>query len=76
MLSSKLLLQSPSVVKIHGENLEVELVISTDSRTVKVGDTFVALHGEKFDGFDYVEQVLKLGARVIIYSQKRIVKRR
>ena len=36
-----------------------ELKINTDSRNFKTGETFVALVGEKFDGFNYVEDVLK-----------------
>ncbi|PTR09509.1 UDP-N-acetylmuramoyl-tripeptide--D-alanyl-D-alanine ligase [Nitrosospira sp. Nsp5] len=36
--------------------------VSTDSRTVKCGDLFVALIGEKFDGHDFIAEVKKKGA--------------
>jgi UDP-N-acetylmuramoyl-tripeptide--D-alanyl-D-alanine ligase len=36
--------------------------ISTDSRTIKPGELFVALHGENFDAHDFVEAVAKSGA--------------
>jgi UDP-N-acetylmuramoyl-tripeptide--D-alanyl-D-alanine ligase len=36
--------------------------ISTDSRTLKPGDLYVALRGERFDGHDYVEAALAAGA--------------
>jgi UDP-N-acetylmuramoyl-tripeptide--D-alanyl-D-alanine ligase len=36
--------------------------ISTDSRTVKRGELFVALRGENFDGHKYVEAAAKAGA--------------
>lgn len=36
--------------------------ISTDSRTIKEGELFVALRGEKFDGHKFVEDVVKNGA--------------
>jgi UDP-N-acetylmuramoyl-tripeptide--D-alanyl-D-alanine ligase len=36
--------------------------ISTDSRAVRPGDLFVALHGENFDGHQFVEQALQRGA--------------
>ncbi len=36
--------------------------ISTDSRTVKPGEFFVALHGESFDGHQFVEGAAKSGA--------------
>ncbi len=36
--------------------------VSTDSRTIKRGDLFVALRGENFDGHNFVEAVAKAGA--------------
>ncbi|MEP7013919.1 MAG: UDP-N-acetylmuramoyl-tripeptide--D-alanyl-D-alanine ligase [Verrucomicrobiota bacterium] len=36
--------------------------ISTDSRTLKPGDLFVALRGENFDGHKFVEAAAKAGA--------------
>src|SRR5256714_14593411 len=35
---------------------------STDSRTIKKGELFVALHGENFDGHKFVEAAAKAGA--------------
>ena len=36
--------------------------VSTDSRTLKRGDLFVALRGENFDGHKFVEAAAKAGA--------------
>src|SRR5881392_1964600 len=36
--------------------------VSTDSRTLKRGELFVALRGENFDGHNFVESVAKAGA--------------
>ena len=36
--------------------------ISTDSRTIKKGELFVALRGENFDGHKFVEDVARAGA--------------
>src|SRR5256714_12501368 len=36
--------------------------ISTDSRTIKPGELFVALRGENFDGHKFVEDVAKAKA--------------
>jgi UDP-N-acetylmuramoyl-tripeptide--D-alanyl-D-alanine ligase len=36
--------------------------LSTDSRTIKKGELFVALRGENFDGHKFVEDVAKSGA--------------
>src|SRR5438128_9931774 len=35
--------------------------ISTDSRTIKKGELFVALRGENFDGHKFVEDIAKNG---------------
>lgn len=42
--------------------------ITTDSRTVKPGEVFVALRGERFDGHQFVEQALALGAACAIVA--------
>src|SRR6266853_1987951 len=36
--------------------------LSTDSRTLKPGELFVALHGENFDGHNFVKAAAKAGA--------------
>ncbi|MDR1529215.1 MAG: UDP-N-acetylmuramoyl-L-alanyl-D-glutamate--2,6-diaminopimelate ligase [Burkholderiales bacterium] len=40
--------------------------IITDSREAQVGDLFFALRGERFDGHDFVDDVLKLGACAVV----------
>jgi UDP-N-acetylmuramoyl-tripeptide--D-alanyl-D-alanine ligase len=46
----------------HGDGALVVEKISTDSRTIKPGELFVALRGENFDGHKFVEDVAKNGA--------------
>lgn len=69
MLSSRFFSKVSSLIKLTGPGTEVELKVNTDSRTFRRGETFIALHGESFDGFNYVEQVLKEGAKVIVYTK-------
>jgi UDP-N-acetylmuramoyl-tripeptide--D-alanyl-D-alanine ligase len=69
MLGNQYFSKLTSVKNMIGPK-DVNLIINTDSRNFKSGETFVALHGEHFDGFNYVEQVLKLGARVVVYTSK------
>jgi len=45
-----------------GDGTVVIEKISTDSRTLKRGELFVALRGENFDGHNFVESAAKLGA--------------
>jgi len=42
--------------------------VSTDSRTIKPGDLFVALRGEHFDAHNFLEQVAKAGAAGALVS--------
>jgi len=43
--------------------------VSTDSRTIKPGDLFVALCGEHFDAHNFLEQVAKAGAAGALVSR-------
>lgn len=69
MPHSNLLQEIPSVIYRSLQN-EFELKINTDSRSFQEGQTFVALVGENFDGFTYVEQVLKHKPRAIVFEEK------
>lgn len=42
--------------------------ISIDSRTIKRGEIFVALKGERFDGHDFLAEALRIGDGAIINS--------
>ena len=44
--------------------------VTTDSRAVAVGDLFVALKGERFDGHDYVRQVMEQGAVAALVERR------
>ncbi len=43
--------------------------ISTDSRQITQGDLFIALKGDKFDGHDFIEEVIKKGTGALIISK-------
>ncbi len=43
--------------------------ISTDTRTLVVGDTFVAISGERFDGHCFVETALANGASALLVER-------
>src|SRR5438045_7393614 len=45
-----------------GEGTVVINRVSTDSRTIKPGELFVALRGENFEGHDFVEAAAKAAA--------------
>src|SRR5881398_2038860 len=45
-----------------GDGTVVINKVSTDSRTIKPGELFVALRGENFEGHDFIEASAKAGA--------------
>lgn len=70
MISSKYINNLASIVDVYSQSLDIKsgfnLDINTDSRTIKKGQTFVALKGENFDAYNYLEQVLESGAKCVV----------
>ena len=42
--------------------------VSIDSRTISPEDLFIALQGEKFDGHDFLKNVLKIGVKAVVIN--------
>src|SRR4051812_44622165 len=47
---------------------------SIDSRTIKAGEVFFAVKGERLDGHDYVEAALQNGALAAVVDRKRVAR--
>lgn len=47
--------------------------ISCDSRTIKPGMLFVALHGERFDGHQFIGQALSRGAGAVLIDDQKAI---
>jgi len=45
--------------------------ISIDSRAIKTGDVFIAIQGDKFDGHDFIQDVISKGAICCVISNKK-----
>lgn len=43
--------------------------VSSDSRSIKQGDLFVAIRGRNFDGHNFIDQTIKKGAQIIIVDR-------
>lgn len=56
------LLTGPFEARVQG--------VSTDSRTLRRGEAFLALRGEKYDGHDFTGQALAAGASALIVEEK------
>lgn len=55
--------------KLRGQDVEFAGV-STDSRSVKPGELFVALRGERFDGHAYARECLEKGAVAVMLDEQ------
>ncbi len=55
-------------VDFNGPNAEFNSV-SIDTRTLQPGALFVAIKGKNFDGHDYLEEAIKLGAAGVMVSK-------
>jgi UDP-N-acetylmuramoyl-tripeptide--D-alanyl-D-alanine ligase len=55
------------------ERLPQTLRISTDTRTLQPGETFLALHGPNFDGHQFVRTALERGALALVVSDPGVV---
>jgi UDP-N-acetylmuramoyl-tripeptide--D-alanyl-D-alanine ligase len=61
---------SLSATRLESGNSDLAIShVSTDSRTIKPGDLFVALCGEHFDAHNFLEQVAKAGAAGALVSR-------
>jgi UDP-N-acetylmuramoyl-tripeptide--D-alanyl-D-alanine ligase len=46
--------------------------ISIDSRTIEPGEAFFAIHGDRFDGHDFVSMALARGAATAVVSEDKL----
>jgi len=57
---------------LMGEDLTITAA-SIDTRTLKKGDLYIAIKGEKFDGHTFVEKAAIAGAKAILVEQETTV---
>lgn len=57
--------------QLHGDGEVICHGISTDSRTTRPGDVYIAVQGERFDGHDFIEQAITQGASAVMLSEDR-----
>jgi len=54
---------------IQGDLAVKAIGVSTDTRTLKAGDLFIALKGSRFDGHDHVRRAFEKGAAAVLVSE-------
>ena len=55
----------PTSIEVNG--------VSTDTRTIKEGDLFIALKGENFNGNDFLGKAIELGACALLTDDENAV---
>jgi UDP-N-acetylmuramoyl-tripeptide--D-alanyl-D-alanine ligase len=65
-LASRLTVVAPEVARSFGR-------VSTDTRTIRNGDIFVALAGDRFDAHDFLGDALAGGARALVVSSEAAI---
>lgn len=70
MISSETLKGINVKHSLFGAEIKTGFKVSTDSRSIQAGDMFIALVGEKFDGFSYLEDVIAKGASSVVFQHK------
>lgn len=58
--------------QLNGSPDELVQRVCTDSRKIAQGDLFFALPGEKFDGHDFIEEVIRKGAVGVVVQRERV----
>jgi UDP-N-acetylmuramoyl-tripeptide--D-alanyl-D-alanine ligase len=69
------LLEPGAVLSVSDRRRLERLVVSsvsTDTRSLKQGDLFVAIEGERFDGHRFVDQALGRGAAGVVFAHSRL----
>ena len=68
MIDATNISKCPSFLK--GSTTLKSLSISTDSRNLLDANTFVALYGEKFDGYDFLQSVIEKSIQLVIFKDE------
>lgn len=54
---------------LNAEDFPTDLRVVTDTRSIRAGDTFLALHGDRFNGHHYVADAVRGGAQAVIVDE-------
>lgn len=64
----------PTAVIYNPDKFKSINQVSINSRNIKKNSLFIAIKGERFDGHDFINEVVKRGASAIIINEKKFKK--
>jgi len=73
-ITLKDLFNLPGSEIVNPADYEAVKKVSIDSRKIEKGCLFIAIKGEKFDGHDFVKDVIKKGASAVVIERKKYSK--
>ncbi|EPZ50258.1 Mur ligase central domain protein [Bacteriovorax sp. BAL6_X] len=59
------------LIKNIGNDRDIDILLSTDSRMPEDKNTFIALKGERFDAYNFIEDAIKNGAKAIVLTHSK-----
>ena len=68
-LTAEFIAKSISGKVIQGSPAQEITGVSIDSRSIKEGDVFFAIKGEKFDGHDFLAECIEKGASALVVER-------
>ena len=69
-----LISQAAKALRVQHEGADVRFTaVSTDTRSIRTGDLFIALKGEHFDGARFVAQAMQAGAVAAVVNADSVV---
>ena len=71
MLRIKEILEATGGELVRGNPDDYISGVSIDSRTLKKGDIFICIKGERFDGHDFIPAAIKNGAAAIVFCRDK-----
>lgn len=64
----------PTAVIYNPDMFKSVYHVSIDSRNIKKNTLFIAIKGERFDGHDFIDEVVKKGTAAVLISEKNFKK--
>jgi UDP-N-acetylmuramoyl-tripeptide--D-alanyl-D-alanine ligase len=62
-------IEAAGATLLDGDAAPPALRVSTDTRAIEPGDTFLALRGERFDGHDFAPEAVRRGAAMLVLER-------
>ncbi|MCX6177311.1 MAG: Mur ligase domain-containing protein, partial [Bacteroidetes bacterium] len=63
---------SDFIDSVYPTFIESNYQLCTDSRSLKLGDVFLCLNGDRFDGNQFAAQAIEQGARLVIVDSEAL----